>query len=384
MNRAPCRKAFSNNDKEDSKMITEEKIYRELQQHLDKQAVAFPAAQSGAEIKILKRLFTPEEARLAMHLSYKPRSVQQIYETVKASGMSIHKMVDMLDTMTKNGAIEHFEREGTRYFFNIPFIVGMYERQVYKLTPESIAEFESYIYDLSFGLGYLSTGMSQMRTIPVEKSLPFDRHIATYDNLVETIRKSDGPFVINECLCRKVASMKGKTCQKTHRLETCLYLNNWARNCVKYGMGREISKAEALEITRQNEADGLVIEPTNTQKIEAACACCGCCCGQLGTLKMLPKPIDIWLTNYYAAIDDENCTGCGDCVKRCQVNALSIRASLGIAAINPDRCIGCGVCITSCELEAIRLHKKEREITPPVDMESLYDGIIAKRKGNPS
>ena len=318
-----------------------------------------------------------------MHLSYKPRSVQQIYETVKESGMSLKDMEHLLDAMMKNGVIERVEREGMPYFCNMPFIVGMYERQVYKLTPESLAEFESYIYDISFGVGYLSTGMSQMRTIPVQKSLQFDRHVATYDNLMEIIKKSDGPFVINECICRKAAAIKGKSCQKTSRLETCLALNDWAKNYVKYGMGREISKAEALEITRQNEVDGLVLEPTNAQKIEACCACCGCCCGQLGALKLLPKPIDIWITNYYAVIDAEDCTGCGDCVPRCQVNALSMDESLGIASINHDRCIGCGVCVSSCPLKAISLHKKEKETVPPVDSESLYDTIMAKRRGNP-
>jgi electron transport complex protein RnfB len=98
---------------------------------------------------------------------------------------------------------------------------------------------------------------------------------------------------------------------------------------------------------------------------------------------MLPKPIDFWLTNYYAAIDSENCTGCGDCVKRCQVNAVSIDESLGVAVINLDRCIGCGNCVAPCPLEAIRLIKKGKKLVPPVDTESLHDSIMAKRRGIP-
>lgn len=364
-------------------MHKEEKVYRELQQHLDSQPVAFPATQSGVEIRILKRLFKPEEAQLAMHLSYKPRSVQQIYETVKASGMSLNDMENMLDGMMKKGVIRLTEREGARYFCNWPFIMGMWEAQVHKLTPEFLAEFEEYTSDLTFGVEYLNRGFSQMRTIPVEKSLPFDRHVTTYDHVTEIINGTDGPFVIAECICRKVAAMKGKPCQKTSRLEVCMILGDWAKNYIKSGMGREISKAEALEIIRQNEADGLVLQPSNTQNIEFLCACCSCCCMMLGAHKMMPKPIDFWLTNYYAAIDSENCTGCGDCVERCQVNAISIEESLGIASINLDRCIGCGVCVTSCSLEAIRLLEKEKVITPPVDLESLYDGIMAKRRENP-
>jgi electron transport complex protein RnfB len=37
-------------------------MYVKLQKHLDNQAVGFPATRSGVEIKILKHIFSPEEA----------------------------------------------------------------------------------------------------------------------------------------------------------------------------------------------------------------------------------------------------------------------------------------------------------------------------------
>ena len=49
-------------------MSSEDKVYRELQEHLDKQAVGFPATESGVEIRILKELFNPEQASLALPL----------------------------------------------------------------------------------------------------------------------------------------------------------------------------------------------------------------------------------------------------------------------------------------------------------------------------
>ena len=69
-------------------MDEEERIYRDLQQHLDKQAVGYPATKSGAEIRILKRFFNPEEAQLAMKLSYKPASLEHIHESARGSGIS--------------------------------------------------------------------------------------------------------------------------------------------------------------------------------------------------------------------------------------------------------------------------------------------------------
>ena len=40
-------------------------VYRKLQRHLNSQAVGFPATKSGSEIRILKHIFTPQEAQIA-------------------------------------------------------------------------------------------------------------------------------------------------------------------------------------------------------------------------------------------------------------------------------------------------------------------------------
>ena len=133
-------------------MDAEEQTYRELQQHLDEHPIGFPATRSGAETRILKRFFSPEEARLAMHLSYQPRSTERIRETVKESGMAFSDVDAMLNGMMKNGVIGRIEREGTHYFYNLPFVVGMFEGQLNRLTPEFLKEVEEYTSDKAFGL----------------------------------------------------------------------------------------------------------------------------------------------------------------------------------------------------------------------------------------
>jgi Na+-translocating ferredoxin:NAD+ oxidoreductase subunit B len=142
-------------------------------------------------------------------------------------------------------------------------------------------------------------------------------------------------------------------------------------------VGRFISKAEALEIMSQNEADGLLLQPSNTQKVEFVCSYCGCCGGMLGMQKMLPKPVDFWATNYHAQVNTDNCSGCQTCVKSCQVNALKFDEKNGVSTVNLDRCIGCGNCIASCPSGAMTLVKKEKETVPPTDSENLYDAIMA-------
>lgn len=47
----------------------------------------------------------------------------------------------------------------------------------------------------------------------------------------------------------------------------------------------------------------------------------------------------------------ESCVGCGECVKVCPVNAISIRREK--ADIDSSKCIGCATCIAACPAEAV-------------------------------
>ncbi|HSA94721.1 MAG TPA: 4Fe-4S binding protein, partial [Acidobacteriota bacterium] len=333
---------------------------------------------SGAEIRVLKRIFEPDEAELALSLSYVPRPLPDIAAALERPPAELQKA---LDRMAEKGAIGRHVKTGAAAYFTVPFIVGMYEWQLGRLTPELLADIDPYLKSRDFGLALLGTKLPQMRTIPVEQSIRVDHHVTTYDNLREIIERSDGPFGINDCICRKRARIKGRSCQKTSRLETCMVLGDMAEQAIQGGVSRPITRDEALEIARQNEADGLVLQPSNNQKVEFICACCGCCCGMLGMQKFLPKPVDFWATNFQAAVDADACTGCGACVARCQVNAVRLDEKAGISRINLDRCIGCGLCVTTCPSGALELVKKETQTVPPEDPESLYRTIAEHRPG---
>jgi len=357
-------------------------IYHKLQKHLDRQAVGYPATKSGAEISLLRRFFNPEEAQIAKHLSYKPTPIEQIYKSIPDSGISINALESKLDVMVKNGVIMHsFNKDGSRCYNSLPFIVGMFEGQLNNLTPELLSDIEKFTSEKSFGLSFLSTELPQMRTIPVGKSVQVKHHVLTYENLTDIINDTAGPFAIHKCICRSAAAIKGNPCKKTSREETCMALGEVAKNNIRNNSGREISREEAHQIVRQNEADGLVIQPGNSQKIDFICSCCGCCCGMLGVQKMLPKPVDFWATNHYASIDKDTCTGCGKCVERCQVNAVNIDKHSGIASVNLNRCIGCGNCAVTCSPGAMNLIAKEKTTVPPENSEELYDIIMKKKKG---
>jgi ferredoxin len=144
---------------------------------------------------------------------------------------------------------------------------------------------------------------------------------------------------------------------------------------------REVTRDEVLAILRQNEDDGLVLQPANTRQPEFICSCCGCCCGMLSYQKFLPHPADFWSSNYYAEVSIEACAHCGTCVSRCQVNAVTLTGPSGEAQVDLSRCIGCGICIPTCPSDAIRLKQRDTATVPPKDEEALCDEIMANKKG---
>jgi len=362
-------------------MAHEDKLYRSLQRHLDGQPVGFPATRSGSDLRLLKRLFTPDEARMVLHLSYKPKSVREIHEDLRETGISLEGLKEALEEMAGKSSLGRVEREGVPHFFLIPLVVGMYEGQLYALSREFLKDFDDYTSSKAFGLEFLSTELPQLRTIPVQKSITVQHHVATYDELSALIDESNGPFVINPCICRKAADLKGSPCQKTSRVETCMALGDVAKSFIRAGKGREVTREEALEISRQNEEEGLIFQPSNSRKPEFICACCGCCCGMLRLQKALPKPADFWASNFHASVEAEACTGCEACVERCQVGAVTLEQKLGVAKVDLSRCIGCGHCVTSCPSGAMGLARKKAEIVPPETWEQLQEVIMVHKKG---
>ena len=59
-------------------------IYEKLAKHLDNLPGGFPRTPSGVEIRILRRLFTPDEAKLAVHLTLIPEEPRVVAQARQA------------------------------------------------------------------------------------------------------------------------------------------------------------------------------------------------------------------------------------------------------------------------------------------------------------
>ena len=361
-------------------MDPDDQIYIRLQKHLDNQAVGFPATRSGVELKILKHIFTPEEAEVTSYLNYKPEPLQTIFRRVGHLVESLEALEKLLDRIQKKGGIESIVKNGLTHYCCAPLVVGMYELQIGRLTPEFIKDFHEYTSSKKFGIEFLSTELPQMRTIPVSKSIHPQHNVSTFDEVTSLLQQAEEPFAIIECICRKKKEIEGQSCKVTDRKETCLAIGGVARMVLKSGNGREIARGEALAILEENQKKGLVLQPSNTEKVDFICSCCGCCCGMLAVHKVLPRPLDFWASNFLATVDADKCEACGACEKKCQVGAVVVSEQKQYAVVAPERCLGCGVCVTTCPTDAITLSKKPTEVRPPQTREDLYEIIMTKKK----
>ena len=360
-------------------MADQDRIYRLLQQHLDQQPVGFPATWSRADLRFLRRMFTREEAKVALHLSYQPAPTDMIIERASPEFSAV-QTGRLLDSMLRKGSVGWKKKDGVDHWYVLPMVVGMYEAQDGEPTPDFLADADAYMKTLGYGASMLAVSPPQMRTIPINQSIPVEHNIATYDQIRALVEEARGPFAVLNCICRQRMALKNKPCKQTSRLETCLAFDNMAAMVLRRGHGREVTRDEVLAILRQNEDDGLVLQPANAQHPEFVCSCCGCCCGMLSMQKMLPHPVDFWTSNFLAEVDSAVCSHCGKCVSRCQVNAVTLPRAKGPARINASRCIGCGLCVSTCPSQAVHLGKRVPETIPPQTEEDLYAEIAAKKK----
>ncbi|HUX99353.1 MAG TPA: 4Fe-4S binding protein [Candidatus Deferrimicrobium sp.] len=352
---------------------TDEDIYRKLQKHLDSMPIGFPATENGAEIRVLKAFFTPEEAKFATFLRFFPETAKTIWRRIKKTmDLSLEETQAMLKSMDDKGLLLHDSdpESGETLYLNAPLAIGFYEFSINNLDKKKVEAIEGYFE--TFMKEFFLTGIPQMRTIPIDAAITPDMGVMAYDEVWNIFDQMKGPFAVAPCICVQEREILGRKCE--HELtERCMTNSRWY---IRHGHAREITKEEARSILKKAQEDGLVVQPGNFKRSDFFCLCCGCCCGILTNLKKLEKPAQLVATNHYSEVDPNNCTACATCMDRCPMDAITVE---DVAVVNRDRCIGCGVCISTCPADAIHLRRKAQLIEPPENLMDMYKKIMTKK-----
>jgi Na+-translocating ferredoxin:NAD+ oxidoreductase subunit B len=329
-------------------------IYKDLAAALDRLPNGYPATPSGVEIEILKRIFTLEEAFLASYLGRDWEGVKLISEK---TGLDRSVTRDSLKKMAEHGLVWSFRIGGELKFRLAPFIVGIYEAQ--HLDEELAHLVEEYLTH-GGAKGIMAPQPAIHRVVPAQKSVKSE-WILPYDD-VRSILLEMKSFHVTDCICRQEQRLIGHGCEFPERM--CLSYSERENPTDPDG----ISQQEALAILERSEEIGLVHTVSNVASgFGYVCNCCGCCCGILRGINEWGIENSVAQANFYAVIEPELCSGCGTCIERCQVKAISDQN--GISVVDRQRCIGCGLCVTGCPNGVARLERKpEAEIVhPPED-----------------
>lgn len=339
-----------------------ETIYRQLQERLDLYSMGFPPAESGIEIKILKHLFTEQDAALFLALSPALETPDIISDRL---GQPVAKIASHLEQMAENGLLFRLKKGDINKYGAIPFVHGLFEFQVKRLKPD-LAKMVGDYFEEAFDRAMQDNAKHFLRVIPVNQSIDLTHTVASYEDAVQILRSKDR-IVIADCICRKRTDIMDQGCGKT--LEGCFMFGSMGQYYLDNRMGREISMDEAVEILKECREKGLVTQPATAQNPTGMCNCCGDCCGVLSAIKKHPAPASIVFSNHMAAIANEDCTGCELCLERCQMDALSLNDE-GKIQVSENRCIGCGLCVTTCPAEALKLIDKPDKAMriPPASM----------------
>ncbi len=351
-----------------------DEIYRHLAKRLDAIPNGFPPTQSGVEVRLLAKLFTPEEAALAAVMRLTPEPPTDIAARLGIDPADARRR---LKDMARRGLILAVRGESQLHFGLLPFVVGIYELQLSRLDAELAALFEEYFLETRGGTTSVAEPAIH-RVIPVEEAVPFDLEIFPHERASQLIESAKA-WAVRDCICRVQRRLIGQGCN--HPVENCISFAPVEGAFDQDEAARVITKEEALRILHEAEEAGLVHSTGNYRDGHFyICNCCTCSCGILRSVAEFGIPTAVAHSGYRAIVDMAMCSGCEDCVARCQFKAIAVPE--GVAEVDHSRCVGCGLCVTACSVGALRLERRpEGDVLPLPTNQAEWLALRAQQRG---
>jgi len=347
-------------------------VYQKLTKKLDSFPQGFPSTRNGKELDLLELLFTPEEAAFACHLALEP---QPLTDVAEQAGISSAESRGMLKSMGNKGLIKIARGEKGIEIGLLPFVVGFFENQVYRMDKKFAEVYEAYYKEAFTSL--LSVEPQFHRVIPVNASIKSDVEILPEDDVVKLIN-SKKAWAVLDCVCRTEQALMGQACE--HPIKVCLALSDTPGAFDGAEQIEALDMDGALAILEEAAEAGLVHTISNSKEdLFYVCNCCTCGCSLLRAISEVNIANVVARSAYYAVVDTELCTGCGACLDYCQFDAVTIN---GYSDVNAVKCVGCGVCAHHCPEDAISLALRDQEDQPSIpESQETWLADRAKARG---
>lgn len=333
-------------------------------------------------VELLQTLLNEEQVNFLLNFRKPNLTFQELKEK---TGMNDTNLMEMLNSLMDNGILMDVPIENTNimeYRLLAP-VADTFEYSLIKFDrPIEQKKKLALIYEKMFKEateltqtnyeGLLPIFKDKMpifaRIIPIEKELiaPQEKVLPLHE--ASKIIDEQDIISISECPCKLERALLDDPCKTASDIFRCFHFGNMGRYFIEHNLGKPISKDEAKLILKEAEEEGLVHKIFHDdfsldKKENAICNCCKCCCI---LFQSYYRGIFAFhtLTSYIAKIDESKCVGCGICVNKCPIEAITLID--GIAHDDENKCIGCGVCVHHCPENARTLERTEqREIYLP-------------------
>ena len=135
-------------------LIAMNDTYERLRDRLEMMATGYPATANGVEIKILRNLFSEEDADLFLKMEARPETAHQMAVRI---GADVADMAARLEGMARKGLIFRVKQDEAICYFPVPFIVGIYEFQLNNLSKPLLKDIMIIIWK---SITHSTTGIS--------------------------------------------------------------------------------------------------------------------------------------------------------------------------------------------------------------------------------
>jgi len=324
---------------------------------------------------IMEQMMSPDQARMALELPGTPQ------EVAEKTGIDVDRVRDNLDELYFKGVI--FPRGDFRHreYFRFARSIGQLHDAVLA-TRELDVEKDRPFFQLwddfvmnemypSFAERYRQLPGPISRIVPAYKAIKDLPGVLPYENFPEILKAQELIGVV-PCSCRLNKDSVGEPCDRHDEVAhwTCVQFGRGADYITARGSGKELSKEEALALNDIIEESGLLHIWPNAAIMtgpKLSCQCCRDCCMNTIPLDQAGLPLStLWeKSRYEAEVNQDECSGCQDCVDRCLFDAIGMVRPEGSkkykAVVDPEECFGCGSCVVGCPQEAISM----KVVRPP-------------------
>ena len=332
--------------------------YEYLAERLNSIPNGFPPADDGTHLRLLQKLYTPQEAALTSILRLSPETVDQIFNRLEVDFLAIKDkkaLKDLLKQMARKGLVAVEKNSAGLCFGLLPFVVGVYEYQAGRIDKELALLFEDY-YKKAFGR-ILSATPALHRVVPVNETITQGIEIRPHENVLKIVNKARA-WGLLDCICRVQKKLIGDPC--IHPIDVCMAMSQKPGAFDNNPAIKPLTQQQALDVLSRAAQAGLVHSVSNTRDGNSyICNCCNCSCGILRGLAELGIANAVAHSPFINQVDGFMCTACETCVDYCQFDALQLVGKK--MNVNRLKCVGCGVCVPACEENAMSLVRRPED-----------------------